>query len=95
MHAIPLPNTLEGNGLGCSIVILRPRNCLSKSSKGCPSENASQAIAIISLSVVERATDVWRRVRGIGHCETTEERKLIMPNIDRTVCTHDATAAYM
>ena len=76
------------------IVIWRPRSCPSKSGKGCPSENTAPAIEIISASVVERATDVWRReFHAIGQREAPEERKIIMPDVDRAVCTHDARSA--
>jgi len=76
------------------IVIWRPRSCPSKSSKGYPSENTAPAIEIISASVVERATDVWRReFHAIGQREASEERKIIMPDVDRAVCTHDARSA--
>ena len=65
------------------IVTFLHRSCSRKSSGGCPSENIALAIDMISASLVDLATDDWRRkFHAIGQWEDPVSKMIIMPDVE-------------
>ena len=68
------------------IVTFLPVSCSRKSSNGCPSEYTALAMDMISASVVDLATDDWRReFHAIGQREDPDAKTINMPEVERAL----------
>ena len=68
------------------IVTFLSTSCSRKSSNGCPSEYTALAMEMVSASVVDLATDDWRReFHAIGQREDPDSKVIIMPDVERAL----------